>query len=58
MATVIEQIPPLAPGDNLSREEFLRRWEHHPEIKKAELAHWKDRLHVFARIRRTRRHGK
>src|SRR5437762_3525334 len=37
MATVAERTPPLAPGDNLSREEFLRRWESHPEIKKAEL---------------------
>lgn len=37
MSTVAERTPPLAPGDNLSREEFLRRWENEPEIKKAEL---------------------
>ena len=29
--------PPLLPGDHLSRAEFLRRWEQHPEIKFAEL---------------------
>ncbi len=38
MATAVEQrVPPLAAGDKLTREEFLRRWEAHPEIKKAEL---------------------
>ena len=38
MATAIEQcVPPLATGDHLTREEFLRRWEAHPEIKNAEL---------------------
>jgi Uma2 family endonuclease len=37
MATVQEQVPPLAPGDRLTREEFLQLWEAHPEIKKAEL---------------------
>jgi Uma2 family endonuclease len=30
-------IPPLVNGDNLSREEFERLWEMHPEIKRAEL---------------------
>ncbi|MBI3920491.1 MAG: Uma2 family endonuclease [Armatimonadetes bacterium] len=29
--------PPLEPGDRLSRAEFERRYEAHPEIKKAEL---------------------
>jgi len=29
--------PPLENGDNLTREEFHRRYEMHPEIKKAEL---------------------
>ncbi|MCI0682802.1 MAG: Uma2 family endonuclease [Gemmataceae bacterium] len=28
---------PLGNGDKLTREEFLRRWEMHPEIKRAEL---------------------
>ena len=38
MASVIEQaVPPLVPGDKLTREEFFRRWELHPEIKNAEL---------------------
>lgn len=38
MVTAIdEQIPPLGPGDKLTRDEFLRRWEAHPEIKRAEL---------------------
>jgi len=38
MATAVEQqVPPLAAGDKLTREEFLRRWEAHPEIKNAEL---------------------
>ena len=38
MAMTVEQrIPPLVAGDKLTREEFLRRWEAHPEIKNAEL---------------------
>ena len=40
MATVesIEfEAPPLANGDKMTRDEFLSRWELHPEIKKAEL---------------------
>jgi Uma2 family endonuclease len=38
MATALEErIPPLAAGDKLTREEFLRRWEAHPQIKNAEL---------------------
>ena len=38
MATAIEQrSPPLVAGDSLTREEFMRRWERHPEIKNAEL---------------------
>lgn len=30
-------VPPLNPGDHLSRAEFERRYEAHPEIRKAEL---------------------
>lgn len=30
-------VPPLNPGDHLSRAEFERRYQAHPEIKKAEL---------------------
>src|SRR5262245_16507646 len=37
MATVAQHVPPLVAGDRLTRDEFLRRWEAHPEIKKAEL---------------------
>jgi hypothetical protein len=38
MGTKVEQrVPPLETGDRLTRAEFLRRWEAHPEIKKAEL---------------------
>lgn len=38
MGTIVEQcVPPLAAGDKLTRAEFLRRWEAHPEINKAEL---------------------
>jgi Putative restriction endonuclease len=38
MATISEpRVPPLVAGDKLTRAEFLRRWELHPEIKNAEL---------------------
>lgn len=37
MATIEQSAPPLAAGDKLTRDEFLRRWELHPEIKRAEL---------------------
>lgn len=38
MAIVTEQlVPPLRAGDQLTREEFLRRWEADPTIKLAEL---------------------
>jgi Uma2 family endonuclease len=38
MAIVTEQrVPRLATGDHLPRDEFLRRWEAQPEIKRAEL---------------------
>lgn len=33
----LDDVPPLQAGDRLTREEFERRWELHPEIKKAEL---------------------
>lgn len=36
-ASSIGSIPPLEAGDRLTREEFERRWDLHPEIKKAEL---------------------
>lgn len=38
MAIVIEQpVAPLRAGDNLTRDEFLRRWQAAPSIKSAEL---------------------
>ncbi|HYV35438.1 MAG TPA: Uma2 family endonuclease [Gemmataceae bacterium] len=37
MATVEQRVPPLTAGDRLTREDFLRTWEMHPEIKLAEL---------------------
>jgi Uma2 family endonuclease len=38
MATVEEKkFPPLVEGQRLTRDEFMRRWECHPEIKRAEL---------------------
>src|SRR5205814_1183188 len=30
-------VPPLVAGDKLTREEFLRRWEKMPDLKRAEL---------------------
>jgi hypothetical protein len=37
MATVEESVPPLNGGNRLTLDEFLPRWEMHPEIKFAEL---------------------
>ncbi len=37
MILIEEEIPTLRQGEKLSRAEFLRRWEAHPEIKRAEL---------------------
>lgn len=37
VSTVEEALPPLVPGDFLSRDEFLRRWEAMPNLKRAEL---------------------
>jgi hypothetical protein len=38
MATITdERVAPLRAGDQLTREEFLRRWEADPSIKRAEL---------------------
>jgi hypothetical protein len=36
-AATATEAPPLQAGDKLTRGEFLRRWEEHPEIKFAEL---------------------
>lgn len=48
------RIPPLHQGDQLTREEFERRWELHPEIKKAELINGM----VFLEMTVSRWHGK
>jgi Uma2 family endonuclease len=37
MASVEQRVLPLTMGDKLTRKEFLRRWQLHPEIKRAEL---------------------
>src|SRR5215831_8684743 len=37
MSTVEQKDLPLVPGDFLSRDEFLRRWEAMPQVKRAEL---------------------
>jgi Uma2 family endonuclease len=37
MSAVAESIEPLVAGDKLTREEFLRRWEAMPQLKRAEL---------------------
>jgi Uma2 family endonuclease len=37
MATVGQEVPPLIAGDFLSRDEFLRRWEAMPHVKRVEL---------------------
>jgi Uma2 family endonuclease len=37
MATVDERVPELVPGALLSRNEFMRRWEAMPHVKRAEL---------------------
>lgn len=37
MATIEQRVPPLVAGDRLSRDEFLRRWEAMPQLKRAEL---------------------
>ncbi|MFO0965649.1 MAG: Uma2 family endonuclease [Gemmataceae bacterium] len=37
MSIAEQEIPTLAHGDNLTREEFIRIWDMHPEIKLAEL---------------------
>jgi Uma2 family endonuclease len=37
MATVLREVEPLSAGDHLTRDEFFRRWEAMPHIKRAEL---------------------
>jgi Uma2 family endonuclease len=37
MATIEQEVPELIRGDFLSRDEFLRRWEAMPQLKRAEL---------------------
>ena len=37
MSIAERSVPPLADGEELSREEFLRRWEAMPHLKRAEL---------------------
>jgi Uma2 family endonuclease len=37
MSTVEQKVPALLPGQRLTRDEFLRRWEALPDLKHAEL---------------------
>ncbi|MBI4606807.1 MAG: Uma2 family endonuclease [Planctomycetes bacterium] len=37
MTVLKRAVPPLEAGDSLTREEFIRRWQASPEVKKAEL---------------------
>ncbi len=37
ITTLGVEIPPLRNGDRMSREEFERRWDAMPEVKKVEL---------------------
>ena len=34
---IVSQVPPMEAGDRLTRDEFERRWELMPQVKKAEL---------------------
>jgi Uma2 family endonuclease len=55
--TVLEQLderPPLLSGDRLTRAEFERRYQQHPEVKKAELI---DGVVYVASPVRFRKHG-
>jgi hypothetical protein len=56
MSTVDRTLPLLIAGDHLSPEEFLRRWEAMPEVKKAALIGG-NRLHAIAIEPGTRCHG-
>jgi Uma2 family endonuclease len=49
-----EAPPPLENGDLLTRDEFERRWELHPEIKKAELINGM----AFVQLTVSRKHSK
>ncbi len=48
-------VPPLENGDRLTRVEFERRYEAHPEIKKAELIN--GRVYVASPVRHTQHSG-
>jgi Uma2 family endonuclease len=50
-----EGVPPLEPGDRLTRAEFERRWEAMPELKRAELI---EGVVYMAAAVRNRKHGK
>ena len=54
LAHAATAIPPLEAGDLLTRKEFYRRWELHPEIKKAERIGGR----VFLQMTVHRSHGK
>src|SRR6185312_13563827 len=51
-------VPPLQAGDVLSRAEFERRWDRHPEIKKAELIDGMVYLEIAASHKHAQAHGR
>ncbi len=52
-----ETPPPLNAGDHLTRDEFERRWDMHPEIKKAELIDGVVYLEMVVSARHGEPHG-
>ena len=56
-ASAEDWIPPLENGDRLTREEFERRWDLHPEIKKAELIDGQVYLTVTVSRQHSKRHA-
>lgn len=53
-AAIVEGSPPLEPGDRLTREEFYRRWDAMPELKRAERI---EGVVYMAAATRFRQHG-
>ena len=51
-------LPPLQAGDVLSRAEFERRWDRHPEIKKAELIDGMVYLEMTVSHKHAQAHGR
>ena len=56
--TPLSDAPPLQAGDVLSRAEFERRWDRHPEIKKAELIDGTVYLEMTVSLKHGEAHGR